>query len=577
VIAATAHTDHDKRLARTLLATIVVRPQLLAAVPELETDDYPDLRERAVWFAIRNLEAKQAPIGVEEIEAHLAEQDVERGTVLRLLAGREYLTELIPTASGADDTAASALVRGWADTLRRRRENQAVEVEAEEQRIRGEHEIDNIALSDADVPIVAGVPAAPDRPPALVASLLIDVARRPPRPLRSYPTGMADLDAMLGGGLTTRQLVSVCGPPGAGKSAFAVSAAIYQAARGLPVLYVCTELEEQELMSRHAANIIDRPWSAIARGHVPMEWVYEALARVSVYVIGSEEVPRKAEDAMALIEREARKIGELHTTPPLVIVDYMQDMARGTDREMRGRVGDIATDLRAMAQRLDCAMMAISSVARAYYSDRRAEEMRKLDDPTVYLAAAKESGDVDYASAAVLFLDVAKDEAAQTRPARIAVPKSRHGHTGFAGARFAGPSGRWVSALDAVSVMSSPGRTERSSNTKLDDADQAVLRTVTTMHTSGQGALCTRSHLAQSCGIGKPRVPVALDRLVHLGRIRVAVVERQEADGRTKRRSVYELVPAPGTSPRPGPEPQPEPQPELDLEVVRAGLHGADS
>ena len=401
--------------------------------------------------------------------------------------------------------------------------------------------------------------------------LVLDVAHLKTPPIRSYPTGMSDLDGLLGGGVSTRQLLSVLGPPGAGKSAWAVATALH-AAPTLPVLYVCSELEAHELMARTAANLIDRPWSAIVRGTVPMEWVYEALAGIGIHLIGADSIPRQTDAVLRLVEDEAAGIARHYGTPPLVIVDFLQDLARGSEREMRGRVGDLATDLRAMSQRLDCPMVAISSVARSYYNERRAEDMRKLDDPTVYLAAAKESGDVDYASAAVMFLDVEKDEGSPTRAARIAVAKSRHGRTGFAGARFVGSNGRWLPEAGAVAAMSASGRTERVTSSKNDEADAAVVRTVKAMLVAGQRELCTGTYLRESCGIGKTRVPSALARLKHTGRLRLVTIEREEG-GKVKQREIYE----PGDTPEPVADAAPDPQHELDLDTLRSHLHGGEA
>jgi enoyl-CoA hydratase/carnithine racemase len=135
-------------------------------------------------------------------------------------------------------------------------------------------------------------------------------------------------------------------------------------------------------------------------------------------------------------------------------------------------IGGIATGLRKLAQDHDAAVIVVSSVARAFYSAARAEQLRALDDPTAYLTAAKESGDVDYASAAVLFLDVAA-EGEGYRNARINVAKSRHGEPGVVGARFYGASGRWE-ADDAAAVGLATVSASRRSK-KLEENRQKIL------------------------------------------------------------------------------------------------------
>jgi hypothetical protein len=197
---------------------------------------------------------------------------------------------------------------------------------------------------------------------------------------------------------------------------------------------------------------------------------------------------------------------------PLVIVDYMQDLARGTDeRNVRTKIGSIASKLRSMAQRIDCPMVAVSSVSRAYYASAKQQAMRAADDPTVYLAAAKESGDVDYASAAVIFVDT--DEAVQGegaerhRLARLAVAKSRHGETGFVGARFFGASGRWTADDQATAKMSSVGKVEQRLDQQASD-DLARVLTAVRAHPS----LLWR-YLRDKTGIPSKRADAAKQRL----------------------------------------------------------------
>jgi len=339
--------------------------------------------------------------------------------------------------------------------------------------------------------------------------------------------------------MNTRELAVVMGPPGGAKTAFAVSVSII-VARVVPVLYVSTELEQHELMARLAANLTGRPWSAIRRGGVPQAEIDQALAGVDVHLLGSDVLPVDGAGALKLIDREIAALVR-GGTPPLVVVDYMQELARGgNDREVRGRVGDIATELRRMSQRHDCPVLAVSSVARQFY-DRKKNEFRETDDPTVYLAAAKESGDVDYAAARVMFLDAEDDRTSDERAVRIAVAKSRDAEVGFAGARVVSATGRFLAAPDAVRALSSPGRATAAASTKLDDADEAVLASVTKAWSKGQGELCTKTNLREGCGIGSPRVGPALDRLVHLRKLEIAEVERTEGT-KVKRRQVYRPV-----------------------------------
>lgn len=382
---------------------------------------------------------------------------------------------------------------------------------------------------------------AKPKEPIVTASLAADVAAQDTPPIRSYSTGFPDLDALIGGGISTRQETTLIAPPGAGKTAWAVSVAL-TIERELPILYASTELEAHELMARFAGNVLDEAWSAIARGRTSRGVLVESLRERRLYLLGCDVVPPDGFAALEMIEREAKRVGELHSVPPLVIVDYLQDLARGTEKDLRARTGNLATAFRRMSQRLDCPLLVVSSVGRAYYSPRRAAELRELDEPTAYLAAAKESGDVDYASAVVLFLDVEDDQEKSERAVRIAVAKSRHGRPGFAGARFAGASGRYRADATAASSMSEEGREDGSIDDKLLEEEDKVVEAVKRMHARGERDLATLTQLRTRCGFTAGRVKPAFDRAVHNRRLLLVTIEREEGDPPKKqKRQIYDL------------------------------------
>jgi len=364
--------------------------------------------------------------------------------------------------------------------------------------------------------------------------LVADVARLETPPIRSYSTGNLQLDVLTGGGLNTRELCVVMGPPAAGKTAWAVSTSLtVQVA--IPVLYASTELEQHELMARVAAHVMGRSWAGIRRGTVPREDVIRSLDGVRIRVIGADVLPRDGAAALTMIEDEARRVAEEYKVPPLIVVDYLQDLARGAERDVRGRVGDHAGSLRAMSQRLDCPLIGVSSVSRTFYSAKRAADFRAFDDATVYLAAAKESGDVDYAAARVLFLDAEDDRDKPERDVRIAVAKSRDARTGFAGARMVGESGRWLPAPEVVETMAVKDKADG----KRDEDDDATMMTRLRRERSG-GGLHTTNELRVGNGISKDRAEAALTRLRLAGR--AVLTERSRTErGRPKTRSVWVL------------------------------------
>lgn len=380
------------------------------------------------------------------------------------------------------------------------------------------------------------------RTAAASAVLVVDVARAETPPIRSYRSGNMQLDNLLGGGINTRELCVVMGPPGGCKTAWAISTALEMEPQ-LPQLYASTELERHELMARVAAWRMRRSWAGIRRGTVDRESLVASLEGLNLYVIGSDVLPRDSVAALALIKREAERVRDAHQVAPAIFVDYLQDLARGADREVRTQVGDIATDLRRIAQDLDCAVIAVSSVARTFYSMAKAKQFREADDSTVYLAAAKESGDVDYAAARVLFLDAEDDRDKASRAVRIAVAKSRDARTGFAGARVISECGRFEFAPEVLSAMATTGQAVEQTLTASNDDDEVLFRRVVREHAEGHGASCTKRYLrvgnkSGNKPLGKERAEAALERLLTAGRLRLVPMERPEG-GKMKVRELY--------------------------------------
>jgi hypothetical protein len=382
-----------------------------------------------------------------------------------------------------------------------------------------------------------------------VSILAADAALIEMPPIRSYSLGNPQLDQHLGGGLNTRELATVTGPPGSFKTAFAIAIALY-IERNIPVLYASTELEVHELMARAAANILGISFAGIRRGAIPRDRIVAALKGKRIHFIGCERLPRDAEKAMRLIDLEARHLKSLYGMSPAIELDYLQNLASGSERDVRARVGEIANECRVLTQQLDCPMLVVGAVSRLYYNAKKAAELRAADDPTVYLSAAKESGDVEYAAARVLFIDAGdeRDRDLPERNARIAIAKSRDATTGFAGVRIVPESGRFLPAPDAVNALSSPGRTERKATDKIVEIDAKVIETVRKMHAADERELCTTTQIKAQCPVASDDVGPSLDRHVHAGRLVLATIVRVEGK-RRREREIYDLPPDGGQRP----------------------------
>ncbi len=269
-----------------------------------------------------------------------------------------------------------------------------------------------------------------------------------------YSSGVAELDTLLGGGYATKQVTGIIAPPSAGKSSF-VGHTLLTLQKLRPVLHASLELMRRELVVRYAANRLERSWRDGMKGKIEKPDLFASLKGVRIKLMGCEDLD--ADDPLATIEAEARAMKEQSGVAPFIAVDYVQLLARGTE-DKKNAVGVLTKRLRIMAQQLDTVIIAVFSTGRGFYSNAALEKIRTANDPTAYLGAAKESGDVEFDCANIFFLDVDKNHIGQPKPVRLAVARSRYGDIGFVGLHARLDIGSWVGAPEALTVFDSETR-----------------------------------------------------------------------------------------------------------------------
>lgn len=275
-----------------------------------------------------------------------------------------------------------------------------------------------------------------DRPAPTVAEILRSDAFR--RPQRVYPTPWPALDRLLGGGIRSRQLNVIAAPSGVGKTSMAVQLAIHYGRMGLPALIASTEIESSEVAARVAAQVMGTTAARILELDVDPA-IAAAATDLPIYVRELNVFELETSPVLVLAAEIDRVSAARRGQRPVVIVDYIQHLAVEDGDRRRSSVSAIANGLRRVAQAADVAMVVVSSVSRAFYGKKNVEDR---DDPRSWLAAAKESGDIEYATSVLAVLEVgAASEDDDWAPARLIVAKSRRGRAGFVSLRFHGPTG----------------------------------------------------------------------------------------------------------------------------------------
>ena len=368
--------------------------------------------------------------------------------------------------------------------------------------------------------------------PEPAAMWIGEVAKKPRDPMRFYPTGFDQLDILLGGGLATRQVCGVIGPPSAGKSAF-VNCLVETLQTQIPVLHVSTELPREEIYVRYAALKLGFPWREGMKGHVPNETMAEVTKSLRIVIIGSDNIDRT--DPLGQIRREASRLREQTGVPPGIVVDYVQMLARGGD-DTRSKVGELTMGLRILSQDLDCPVIAVFSSRRDFYGGDKVEKMREGDDPTAYLVAAKESGDIEFDCASLLYLDVDKNFEGQPKPGRIAIARCRVGDVGFVGVRAALDVGRWVQDASATAEFNRPD--PKSEDRRASSMERDALRIVELIERMpGRGW----REIKMASNMGR-KADVALARLVEMNKVEVVREVFYDTMQRRQTREIFRMI-----------------------------------
>ena len=448
------HFLYNEQAEESLLTAALNTSRAVERVAALATDDFYLPHTRCVLIAIKTLATDRKPVTVAMVL-----EELRRGaqmTQLKNKRGESYIEELAANAVDVDVDAHVELVLQKAKF----RHLLAIEVDLRRALIGGED-------PDGVAEVIRGrlerfdVPAVPDaEPPTRACDVLRSDSFKQAQ--RTYASGFSELDEMIAGGIKARALTTVAAPTGDGKTGLVGTWALAWARQGIPVLWCATEIDLDEQSSRFAAiDFHQRELRATPDDFLALRIEPEqgaaALDGLPLYVFNLDEPDG---DVFTLIELKAAAIRNAHGQPPIIIVDYLQILAVEDEDQRRLSVTKVATKLRRIARALDAAVLAISSVSRAYYgAAKKKADVDAEENPRDWLAAAKESGDIEYASAVFIYLDRDPDvDTLGESSARLIVAKSRRGTTGFVGARFHGPSGAFASHGGALTVMAPPSR-----------------------------------------------------------------------------------------------------------------------
>jgi hypothetical protein len=267
------------------------------------------------------------------------------------------------------------------------------------------------------VPTVSNQPSPPpvdlsDAWPSLAS--LVGRLRDAPAKL---PTGLEPIDMGWRGGAPAGLLWVIGGAPGAGKTTFAVHLAHAWAQQGIPVGYIAGDEPREGVLIRLGQQIgLDRTFLEEGRP-VPLGDLEKHLATLPLLLVDPDDDPGVEVESVAAALR--RRWGE---GPAVLVIDSLQSMARRIPADVvetpRSKVDAFLKGCKAAAKRHGIVLLCLSELARGAYSGG---PMATND-----LAAAKESGAIEYEAGALCVLRSVEDEPglvsvtwAKSRPGRV--------------------------------------------------------------------------------------------------------------------------------------------------------------
>jgi replicative DNA helicase len=239
------------------------------------------------------------------------------------------------------------------------------------------------------------------------------------------PTGLADLDKLLGG-LQRSDMVVMAGRPGMGKTSLALSVALQAARRWQKrVALFSLEMSDEQLVQRLVSAETGIDSQRLRLGNIKAdEWAtfYQAIRLLSETSIYIDDTP--AVSALEL-RTKARRLHAEHGLD-LLIVDYLQLMRGGSRNENRQQeISFISRSIKALARELNIPVLALSQLSR---------QVESRHDKRPMLSDLRESGSIEQDADVVLFIyrdEVYNPDSEFPNIAEIIVSKHRSGPTGI--------------------------------------------------------------------------------------------------------------------------------------------------
>jgi len=432
---------HNLDAEASVLGGVLLRNDVLTQLDTLEVDDFYDPRHKAVFGAMRNLEATSKPIDLVTLE-----NELDKVGKLDAIGGVAFLAEMalrVPTPEN---------VQHYAEIVSDKHAARKLMLATSEIAARGYEDYGDVRdyLDDAEAKIFEVTQrkerSGPERMKELVKKVFSSLDERfnSPDGITGVPTGFTDLDVRTAG-LQPTELIILAARPAMGKTSFAMSLAQNAAVTGSwPVLVFSLEMSATQLAERMLCSEARVDSSALRRGQLQRQdmtnltYAAGTLSRAPILI---DDTPALSLRELRARARRFRSTRELFDGPHgkkktgLIVIDYLQLMrgsAQAAKASREQEISEISRGLKSLAKELECPVLALSQLNRSLES--RTDKRPQLSD-------LRESGAIEQDADLIVFIyrdEVYNKDTEAKGIAEIILGKNRHGATGTVETRFEG-------------------------------------------------------------------------------------------------------------------------------------------
>lgn len=261
------------------------------------------------------------------------------------------------------------------------------------------------------------------------------------------PTGFAELDRLIGGGLKPGEMFVLAARPSIGKTAIALNIVRNIIMRDLGgkrfnVLFFSLEMSGVSVAQRLLCTEAKVPLSDIMDHKIGGKEVQSLTAAIMKMKGSSLMVDETAGISVFEVRAKARKINDRQKLD-LIVIDYLQLMKSGESVRIENRqveVASISGGLKKLAKDLQVPVLVLAQLNRESEKDQgngKGDVLPKLNN-------LRESGAIEQDADVVVFLHRKRDESKDNNPdanrigvdAKLIVEKNRNGKTGLVNLKF---------------------------------------------------------------------------------------------------------------------------------------------